>query len=243
MQFWVYENTIHRKARIHCSDCSFCADGRGIHGGGETISGKWYGPCSDLRSATAVAQNTRQPDIRPCGVCIGAADVSNSNPGAIEINSSLEDLAQPEPWDWDRREELACSLRLNWVPADRVILDATGKLHFPTAPTSGGLYRFKTEYPDGRFAVYVGESDNLRRRFSNYRNPGPTQQTSLRINAWLRELLSSGGEISVALVDQATMSSEAGTANANFSQKSVRRLFEQLAISVEHASEIESLNR
>lgn len=133
--------------------------------------------------------------------------------------------------------------RLNWVPADRVILDATGKLHFPTAPTSGGLYRFKTKYPDGRFAVYVGESDNLRRRFSNYRNPGPTQQTSLRINAWLRELLSSGGEISVALVDQATMSSEAGTANANFSQKSVRRLFEQLAISVEHASEIESLNR
>jgi hypothetical protein len=124
-----------------------------------------------------------------------------------------------------------------------VVLDGAGKLQFPPAPTSGGLYRFKTKYPDGRLAVYIGESDNLRRRFTGYRNPGPTQQTSLRINTWLRELLSSGGEISVALVDHATMSGEAGAAVADFSQKSVRRLFEQLAISVEHASEIESLNR
>ncbi len=34
--------------------------------------------------------------------------------------------------------------------------------------------------------VYVGESDNLRRRISHYRNPGPTQRTNIRINDRIR---------------------------------------------------------
>ncbi len=43
---------------------------------------------------------------------------------------------------------------------------------------------------------YIGETDNLRRRLSsNYRNPGPSQQTSLRINRLLREHLGRGGAV------------------------------------------------
>ena len=49
-------------------------------------------------------------------------------------------------------------------------------------------------FPDtsaGRPRIYIGESDNLRRRLAgNYRNPGPSRQTSLRINKELREHLS-----------------------------------------------------
>jgi len=124
-------------------------------------------------------------------------------------------------------------------------LDAghSDKVQFPQVPSTGGLYRFKTRYPDGRFALYIGESENLRRRFSNYRNPGPTQQTSLRINAWLKELLSSGGGVSVAIVEDARMTTKRGETGADFSVKSIRRLFEHLAISLEHASDIETLNR
>ena len=123
------------------------------------------------------------------------------------------------------------------------MLDDQSKVQFPPVPTTGGLYRLKTQYPDGRFALYIGETENLKRRFSNYRNPGPTQQTSLRINAWLKEMLSSGGEISVAIVEDARMTTKRGETDADFSVKSIRRLFEQLAISLEHASEIETLNR
>jgi len=55
MEFWVYENTIHRKARVHRADCSFCGGGRGLHGGGQTLSGKWFWPFLDLDGALAAA--------------------------------------------------------------------------------------------------------------------------------------------------------------------------------------------
>jgi hypothetical protein len=244
MEFWVYENTIHRKARIHRADCSFCSDGRGLHGGGQTVSGKWFGPFPDLDGAVAAARNTRQDDIRACGVCIGSTGTVSHEPASrAEEPKPPSQTIELGPWEWDAREELMCALRLSWIPKGRLMLDAQGKVQFPNVPASGGLYRLKTRYPDGRFALYIGESENLRRRFSNYRNPGPTQQTSLRINAWLKELLSSGGEISVAIVEDARMTTKRGETNADFSVKSIRRLFEQLAISLEHASEIESLNR
>jgi hypothetical protein len=147
------------------------------------------------------------------------------------------------PWEWDKEEQLVCTLRLCWRPLGRVIIDGDGKARFPVVTAVAGLYRFKTHYPDGRIETYIGESDNLRRRFSNYRNPGPTQQTSLRINAWLRELLGSGGAISVAILDDAHTRIADAEVQADLSQKSVRRLFEQFAISAQDASEIDILNR
>jgi hypothetical protein len=244
MEFWVYENTVHRKARVHRADCSFCSGGSGLHGGGPSLSGKWLGPFPDLDGAVAAAHSTRQDDVRACGICIGSSVAGTSVPASpIPESKPPTEPIEFGPWEWDEREELMCALRLNWLPKGRLMLDAQNKVQFPQAPATGGLYRFKTRYPDGRFALYIGESENLRRRFSNYRNPGPTQQTSLRINAWLRELLSSGGEVSVAIVENARMTTKHGESGADFSVKSIRRLFEQLAISLEHASKIETLNR
>jgi hypothetical protein len=243
-EFWVYENTVHRKARVHRADCSFCSDGHGLHGGGQTVSGKWFGPFPDLASAMVTARNTRQDDIRACGVCMEPLDAPPNSPSApAHQPKPVTEIVELGPWEWDQREELMCALRLNWIPKGRLVLDAQDKVQFPNAPAIGGLYRFKTRYPDGRFALYIGESENLRRRFSNYRNPGPSQQTSLRINAWLIELLSGGGEVSVAIVENARMTTKHGETGADFTVKSIRRLFEQLAISLEHASEIETLNR
>jgi hypothetical protein len=56
-------------------------------------------------------------------------------------------------------------------------------------------------------------------------------------------LLSGGGEVSVAIVENARMTTKHSETGADFTVKSIRRLFEQLAISLEHASEIETLNR
>lgn len=157
MEFWVYENTIHRKARVHRADCSFCSDGRGLHGSGHTPSGRWSGPFPNLDEATAAARKTQQDDIRACGICIGLAATGDAPSQTVERKSPNETI-EFGPWDWDEREELMCALRLNWIPKGRVTLDVQGKVLFPSAPASAGLYRFKTRYPDGQFAIYVGES-------------------------------------------------------------------------------------
>jgi hypothetical protein len=44
-----------------------------------------------------------------------------------------------------------------------------------------------------------------RRLTGNYRNPGPSQQTSLRINALLREHLAAGGTVELAVTTTVTV--------------------------------------
>ncbi len=71
-----------------------------------------------------------------------------------------------------------------WEPAGAIRIDSSGKLEFPRLPAEPGIYRIR--FTDGtKWSAYIGESDNLRRRARNYRNPGPTQQTSKRVNALL----------------------------------------------------------
>lgn len=78
MHYWVYENTIHKFARIHEATCSYCSDGRGLHGGGKRRSGLWHGPFRDLVSAQAAAARTGQAKISGCNACIG--DIAASLP-------------------------------------------------------------------------------------------------------------------------------------------------------------------
>jgi hypothetical protein len=90
-------------------------------------------------------------------------------------------------------------VQLVWRGAGTVELDAVGKLVFLKPPTGPGIYRMTLFKRDGSSLTYVGQSDSLPRRFGNYRNPGPTQQTSRRINALLLEVLNSGGRVEVEL--------------------------------------------
>lgn len=82
------------------------------------------------------------------------------------------------------------------APRRGVAISATGQLDFPSAPTTPGLYRLIVRMGN-RTTAYVGEAVNLSRRFGNYRRPGPTQQTSLRIGAILLEALRKRGSVSV----------------------------------------------
>jgi hypothetical protein len=242
MAYWVYENAVVQKARVHRDDCSFCQSGRGIHGGGTRRSGRWFGPYSHLSQANEVAKSRKQPDTRACGVCIGGADaIPAPRTSGDEVRATPGDLdAHP----WDESNVMECSLGVEWLPIGRVTIDGRGKLRFPRVSEVPGIYRFRTRLPDGSKANYIGETENLNRRLSqNYRNPGPTQQTNLRINAWLVKLLSNGGEVSVAVIGDAWVKTASGEQQADFSIKSVRRMFETFAIMMEHAEDIESLNR
>lgn len=75
-------------------------------------------------------------------------------------------------------------IHIEWRSAGPVTLDADGKLRFPRLPALPGLYEI--EFGGADASVYIGESDDLRRRVSHYRNPGPTQRTNIRLSNLIR---------------------------------------------------------
>jgi len=121
---------------------------------------------------------------------------------------------------------------LQWTDAGTVDLDASGKLVFGTLETVPGLYRMTLT--GGRLTrrqVYIGETDNLRRRLStNYRNPGPSQRTSLRINALLREHLAAGGSVALATAVRADLRLAGADATLDLGRKAARLLAENAAL-------------
>lgn len=119
-----------------------------------------------------------------------------------------------------------------WVRLGAVVLDGAGKLAFPgPLPTTPGLYKFTLLTP-GRPRVYIGESDNLRRRLStNYRNPGPSQRTSLRVNHLLTKQIQLGVEVVVDISVAGNLRpSGLEDQGLDFSRKAGRLLAENAAL-------------
>ena len=70
-----------------------------------------------------------------------------------------------------------------------------GRLVLPVPPAGPGLYRFRLSAPAP--SVYVGETEDLRRRHYQYANPGPTQRTNQRMNGRMLAVLAAGGSVEV----------------------------------------------
>jgi hypothetical protein len=140
--------------------------------------------------------------------------------------------------------DTACTLRFGWGDIGTVHLDENGKLKFPKLPIKPGLYQFRVHGPKGDVGRYVGETDNLQRRFAHYRNPSPTQPTNLRLNALLKEVLGQGGNVELAIVtDSAWISRNGQEEIADLTDKNVRRLFENVALITGQARDILDLNK
>ncbi len=126
-----------------------------------------------------------------------------------------------------------------WRDFGGVVLDSGGKPTFDRLPEIPAVYRISMTARPGQVTPrrYVGESDNLRRRSGNYRNPGPSQRTSLRVNGLLREHLAAGGAVRLAGVIDATwrLDAEAETA-LDLTTKSGRLLVENAALLIARAS-------
>jgi len=152
-------------------------------------------------------------------------------------------FAPSELTDTDLAADCVVHLQLRWRRLGVVLLEGNRKLAFPLAPVSAGLYRLIVRVRN-RTTVYVGEAVNLKRRFRNYRLPGKTQQTSLRINSLLIDALSSGGSIAVDIAYQNIGLSVGGVSvDADLSDKAVRRMIEQAAIVAHGGIDVEMLNR
>jgi hypothetical protein len=140
--------------------------------------------------------------------------------------------------------EITCELRLAWASLGSIRKDLDGKIQFPLAESRCGVYRFLIHRSDGSGAAYVGEAENLQRRFAQYRNPGPSQLTNQRINALFAEVLSLGGSIDVETVtDKAWIRTSGSEQVADLSRKDVRRLFENFILATQKVAGIEDLNR
>ena len=163
--------------------------------------------------------------------------VSRSRPDRADPPATAEDL--PDAPEGDVRIAIA----MQWKRLGVVVIEEDGKLSFPAAPQLPALYRLRLVGADG-VRHYIGEAVNLRRRFGNYRNPGPTQKTSIRINEVLISHLESGDHVEVDLI-ATNIELSIGGANITFdlADKATRRLLEQAAVVANAAIDIESLNR
>lgn len=126
-----------------------------------------------------------------------------------------------------RAVELA--VRLMFVPAGLVLLDESGRLRFPALPAEPAVYRL-TLADAGQARVYIGETDNMRRRGQGYRTPGPSQRTNLRINSLLGNHLAAGGTVGVAIAGTAKVVRDGVLQPLDLRSKAGRVLAEHVAL-------------
>jgi hypothetical protein len=118
---------------------------------------------------------------------------------------------------------------LRWRKIGAVVLDFGDRLQFPEARGEPGIYRIELYVKDDR-VLYIGETENLKRRFYQYRNPGKSQATNHRICAEIRRTLRSGGRVEVSLAEEGWFCARAGCTRADLASANQRRLLEQLGI-------------
>jgi len=134
-------------------------------------------------------------------------------------------------------------VEFKWKNTVTIELGPDGKLKFPNFPLDPGLYRLWLGGA-GQSSVYIGETDNLRRRASHYRNPGPSQRTNFRLNDRLRAHLAAGGKVEMAILTAADVEIEGRKLDLDLAQKAARRLIENAALveaAASGANQVENL--
>jgi hypothetical protein len=79
------------------------------------------------------------------------------------------------------------------------------------------MYRLEVDHPED--AVYFGEANELDRRLARYRNPGPQQQTNVRMHDVLLTALSTGGTCQVAIPEIVAFETDSRNAPLDLRQK------------------------
>ena len=122
----------------------------------------------------------------------------------------------------------------SWERAGDIVLDAAGDLVFPAIPGEPVVYRLTMSGAPGQVlpSVYVGETENLKKRAAGYRKPSPRQQTSFRMNNELREHLKAGGRVVIAVARSATIEALGESTPLPLERKTARVLVEHAALAL-----------
>ncbi|MGW0902986.1 hypothetical protein [Streptomyces sp. NPDC002853] len=128
-------------------------------------------------------------------------------------------------------EALDVRVAFSWLSAGPITLDNAGLPRFPGLPRVPGLYRYDFGVDDdGIRVLYIGESVELARRASNYRNAKTdrsSQRTSRRIHKEIVGHLESGGSIEFAIATSVRWTDDV---ELDLRLKSARRLAENAAV-------------
>ena len=74
MTFYVYDNTVNDRARIHRADCPHCNDGQGRDGHAERRHGRFFGPFTSYRDAAEKMATLGRRNTGDCGHCTPAVN-------------------------------------------------------------------------------------------------------------------------------------------------------------------------
>ena len=196
----------------------------------------WHVRTVDLAGSSVVfARGQVGGNYAARGRTAAGAAGHGTSPSVLDGAPALVVDAQPP-----HIEAVDARVVFEWSRLGVATLDPTGKVTFPgPLPTGPGLYRFTLTGRSAPNRIYIGESDNLRRRLnSNYRNPGPRQRTSLRINALLVEHLSIGAHVTVDISVVGMLHvADSGPLALDLSRKAGRLLAESAALVLAQHSE------
>lgn len=96
-----------------------------------------------------------------------------------DLEAAWNELHDAKPDGWfvgqpinheHRREATEVTLG-SWIRLGPAATTADGRLRLPEPPAGPGLYRFLFTAPTR--SVYIGETEEFRRRFGGYTNPAP----------------------------------------------------------------------
>lgn len=156
----------------------------------------------------------------------GAGPGTATKPGRASTSRPRFDAASLEVL-----ESLAVSVAFEWLRAGPITLDDAGLPKFPPLPSVPGLYRYDFGLDgSGARTLYIGESVQLARRASNYRNAKTDrsrQRTSRRIHKEIVQHLRAGGAIDFAIATSVRLGDGKAT---DLRLKSARRLAENAAV-------------
>jgi hypothetical protein len=139
-------------------------------------------------------------------------------------------LQASRPHPGDTADLVEAKAQFLWQPIGQVRMDDARHLVFPRAPRRPGLYRFRI-LGCAREARYIGEADNISRRFGFYQRPGARQEAYRRIHAEFVEALEGGGAIAVAIATEAVIADPVGGFTPmDLTEDSARRLLENATI-------------
>jgi len=105
-----------------------------------------------------------------------------------------------------------------------VFIGNEGKLVFPKLSEIPGSYCFTFIKSPTETTIYIGETEQLRRRFQHYRTPGPSQTTNIRLNALMKDVILNNGEVRVDIITTAL----SGGNQLDLQDKVARLLVEQV---------------
>lgn len=139
-------------------------------------------------------------------------------------------------------ESIRFSVEVRWRRIGRITWDDKGDPAFPETTRETGLYRFHL-YGEGRTKCYVGETVELRPRFSQFRKSGRSQDTNIRIRKALQEHPTIGGTVEVDIATGSVdMTVGDDTTHVDLADNAQRKFLEHVALVMETASGMNVLN-